>query len=431
MKKIFGILLALALVLSFAVVATPVSADQYAVLAANITDPAHGDDFMGGDQFTVTANVTNIGNAKAEDVTATIEISGNADLKAVAGNAATKNLAEQLAGTNETVEVSWILVCNGGGDVDIKVTPSGIDGITGGLIADGYLDPDTITIHQKPVLEVTILAPSEGANFTVTSGFTVTATVTNVYSQDATDVELELSYDRYVALKPGETATRVVDDLAASATSGICSWQLECTGDGFSRITVTPSGEVGGTTIPTAALISDTVTIEQGDFDTANITLVEGWNLISLPLIPLSSKIDAVLAGIWDDVNAVWYWDATAEDWDSFRPGGPPGLTDMIDGNAYWINMETARNLTIAGSPMPEGNQLPPAYDVVVGWNMVGFKSTSTTTTFQEYLEGVDPVRIYYYKGSTWHVVSNPGSDKMEPGLGYWMAFTEPGTIYP
>ena len=85
MKKIFSILLALALVLSFAAVATPVSADQYAELAANITDPAHGDDFMGGDQFTVTANVTNNGNAKAQDVTATIDISGNATLKAVAG----------------------------------------------------------------------------------------------------------------------------------------------------------------------------------------------------------------------------------------------------------------------------------------------------------------------------------------------------------
>jgi len=429
MKKIFSILLILALVLSFAVVATPVSADQYAKLAANITDPAHGDDFMGGDEFTVTANVTNNGNAKAQDVTATIEISGNATLKAVAGNAATKDLAAELPATNATVEVSWILVCDGGGDVDIKVTPSGIDFITGGLIDVGRLDPDTITINQKPVLEVTILAPSEGATFNVTSGFTVTANVTNVYSQTATAVELTLSYDRYVALKPGEVATRVVGDLAANTTSGTRSWQLECTGDGFSRITVKPSGKVGGKTIPDAALTSHTITVKQGDFDVANITLVEGWNLISLPLIPLSSDIDAVLAGIMDDVNAVWYWDATADHWDSFRPGGPPGLTKITDDKAYWINMEAARNLTIAGSQMPEGNQLPPAYDVVVGWNMVGFKST-TNVTAGVYLAGTDPVRIYGYEDG-WFLISDPATDEMKPGLGYWVAFLEPGTIYP
>jgi hypothetical protein len=82
---------------------------------------------------------------------------------------------------------------------------------------------------------------------------------------------------------------------------------------------------------------------------------------------------------------------------------------------------------------MPEGTQLPPAYDVVVGWNMVGFKSTATNVTATDYLAGTEYVRIYGFKNGAWFLISGPPFDspKMEPGLGYWVAFTEPGTIYP
>ncbi len=52
---------------------------------ANITAPVDGVDIMGGVEFTVSANVTNNGTWNAKDVMATIEISGNATLKTVAG----------------------------------------------------------------------------------------------------------------------------------------------------------------------------------------------------------------------------------------------------------------------------------------------------------------------------------------------------------
>ena len=431
MKKIFTILLAVALVLSFSVVATSVSANDYyyAELVANITDPANGADIMGGDEFTVSANVTNNGTLKAESVTATIEISGNADLKAVAGNVATKNVDTLLA-VNETVEVSWILVCTDGGAVNITVTPSGIDFFTGGLIVGSYLHSHTIGIEQKKVLEVTIVAPSDGATFNVTNEFQVTAKVDNMTSLNATDVKLTISFDRYADLKTGEVALRTVGDLGSNTTSANYTWTVQCTGDGFSRITVTPSGKVGGTTIPTAALTPATVTVEQGDFEQEPIELVEGWNLISLPLIPLDSAIDAVLAGIMDDVISVWYWTGH---WYSFAPGASSDLSSMTDGKAYWINMEAAQNLTLAGTQMPVGTQLPPAYDVVAGWNMVGFKSIASNVTAKDYLDGTFYVRIYLFKNGVWDLIPGPDYDdpKMEPGLGYWVAFTEPGTIYP
>jgi len=103
----------------------------------------------------------------------------------------------------------------------------------------------------------------------------------------------------------------------------------------------------------------------------------------------------------------------------------------MRDGKAYWINMEAAQTLNLAGTEMPKGTQLPPAYDVVAGWNMVGFKSTAANVAAADYLDGTEYVRIYLFKNGVWDLIPAPYSEFMEPGLGYWVAFTEPGTIYP
>ena len=426
MGKICSILLALALVLSLSVVATPVSAQvPYAELTANITEPVNGADIMGGTEFTVSANVTNNGTWKARDVMATIGISGNATLKA--GEVATKSVAAGEFGVNWTAEVSWTLVCTGGGAVSINVTPSGKDDGTLNDIIPGRLHSDTVSINQEQVLEVTIFTP-DGTAFNVTDEFHVTANVENISSLNATDVELTISIDRYAELKAGEYATRTVGALKSGVTSTNYTWTLECTGDGFSRITVTPSGEVEEEVIPADAVISATVTVSQGVFDEASIVLVDGWNLISLPLIPLDSDIEVVLAGIMDDVISVWYW---AGSWDSFVPGAPSDLDSMEDGKAYWINMKAAQTLNLAGTENPVPPALPPAYDVVAGWNMVGFKSTATNVTAADYLAGTEPIRIYGFKDDAWFMISPPYNDLMVPGLGYWVAFPEPGTIYP
>jgi hypothetical protein len=427
MGKICSILLALALVLSFSVVATPVSAQvPYAELTANITEPVNGADIMGGTEFTVSANVTNNGTWKARDVMATIGISGNATLKT--GEVATKSVAAGEFGVNWTAEVSWTLVCTGGGTVSINVTPSGKDDGTLNDIIPGRLHSDTVSINQEQVLEVTIFTP-DGTAFNVTDEFQVTAKVENISSLNATDVELTISIDRYAELKAGEYATRTVGALKSGVTSTNYTWTLECTGDGFSRITVTPSGEVEEEVIPADAVIPATVTVEQGVFEKESIDLVEGWNLISLPLIPLDSDIDVVLAGILDDVISVWYW---AGSWDTFVPGAPSDLHSMEDGKAYWINMEAAQTLNLAGTEMPKGAELPPTYDVVAGWNMVGVKSTNNVTAL-DYLYGTDYVRIYGFKDGAWFTIPGPNynTPEMVPGLGYWVAFTEPGTIYP
>jgi hypothetical protein len=429
MKKIFSILLALALVLSFGVVATPVSADQYSELTVNITAPLDSADIIGGTEFTVSANVTNNGSVYAFDVRATIEISGNATLQT--GEVATKDISEDLPAGN-TTQVSWDLVCTGGGTVNITVTPSGKDGLTHGIIPGSHLNPDIVSIIQEQVLEVSIVTPANYDAFNVTQYFDVTAKVENISSLNATEVELTIDIDRYAELTAGEDATQTVGILDSLDTSTNVTWTLECTGDGFSIITVSPSGKVEieevEEDIPDDALIPATVTVSQGDFVQASIELDEGWNLISLPLIPLDSDIEVVTAGIVEDIISVWYW---AGSWDTFVPGAPSDLQKMEDGKAYWINMEAAQTLYIAGTVMPKGGGIPHDYDVVVGWNMVGFKSTNSTPA-KDYLYGTEIARIYGFEDGAWFTIQGPEyNDNMVPGLGYWVAFTEPGTIYP
>jgi len=76
--------------------------------------------------------------------------------------------------------------------------------------------------------------------------------------------------------------------------------------------------------------------------------------------------------------------------------------------------------------------ELPLAYDVLVGWNMVAFKSTTANVPATDYLGGTEYVRIYRFENGAWFFIPGPPyEDPMEPGLGYWVALTEPGTIYP
>ena len=109
-----------------------------------------------------------------------------------------------------------------------------------------------------------------------------------------------------------------------------------------------------------------------------DITLSPGANLISFPLIPDDSAIEAVLAGILDRVETVWQYDTSgaAPRWRSYAPGAPSDLRVMRDGPGYWVHLKDDGTgdeaLTITG-----GEATGPARRVVQGWNLVGFTATT------------------------------------------------------
>jgi hypothetical protein len=54
-----------------------------------------------------------------------------------------------------------------------------------------------------------------------------------------------------------------------------------------------------------------------------------------------------VLVDIIGDVAIVWYYDGATTTWYYFIPDGPQNLTEMAEGNAYWIEMTAPNTLTI------------------------------------------------------------------------------------
>jgi len=104
----------------------------------------------------------------------------------------------------------------------------------------------------------------------------------------------------------------------------------------------------------------------------------------------------------------------------------------MVDGKGYWINMEAAATLIVAGTEMPPPGEMPPEYPVFQGWNHIGFKSTSPMRVC-DYL-GEDVMAIF---GKMWSFDTETGwervhpGDNLYPGMGYWLTVGEDGTIFP
>lgn len=197
-------------------------------------------------------------------------------------------------------------------------------------------------------------------------------------------------------------------ELPSDATTGL--WNFTASDD--TEMVATGTFTVGETEEPEPEPETD-------------ISLSVGWNLVSLPLIPDDSSIEVVLSGL-AGVESVWTYVAGV--WYSYSPGVPSDLTDMVDGEGYWISMSASATLSVSGTEMPVDPFDPlPAYPVVEGWNLIGFKST-TPMTVDEYLAGVDYVRVYEFI-DVYSVLS--ATDDMTPGRGYWMAASDPGTIYP
>ena len=161
-----------------------------------------------------------------------------------------------------------------------------------------------------------------------------------------------------------------------------------------------------------------------------DLDLVEGWNLVSLPLIPFESGAEALLADVAANVASVWRYEAATRSWSSYVPDGPsPTLTHLVDGKGYWIAMRAPDTLRIEGRELPPPPGVPPTYEVVEGWNLVGFKSCIPRTV-ADYLAGVGGYSVVqgYAHGDYFRVL---GTEYMEPGRGYWVAVSSAGTIYP
>ena len=172
-----------------------------------------------------------------------------------------------------------------------------------------------------------------------------------------------------------------------------------------------------------------------------NMTLAAGWNLISLPVTPDNPGIADLTAGISGDLAIVWGYDADPDTgtWLWYVPGNPAStLTAVEEGTGYWFFMNGPTTLEGSGQEIPGQGAPPPAYDVFVGWNLIGFSST-TSMSLESYLASIagnySIVWGYDAEGQTWLWYAPDNASRtlttMEPGFGYWLWATADGIIVP
>lgn len=152
--------------------------------------------------------------------------------------------------------------------------------------------------------------------------------------------------------------------------------------------------------------------------NSVNIPLNSGWNLVSLPLRPANTDIQVVLAGLpAGSVQYVWCYSGGA--WQTYSPPAPATLTAMEEGKAYWVSMSAPATLVVSGIAPAHSYSLP------VGWNMLGFTSSEAKSpaVYLANIAGKYDI-LYGYENGSWTMPA-----LLNPGGGYWIHMTQPGTV--
>jgi hypothetical protein len=380
-------------------------------------------------------------NENAGTLTVPVSLAGSTGLPA--------SVSYSVAGGNATAGTDYT-----GGSGTLTFAP----GVTSASITLILLNDN---VHEGN--ETVVISLSSPANATIGSPSTTTVTIRN---EDAPPA-LQFGASAYAAGEGAGKATisvtlsgstslvsRVSYSVAGgNATSGTdysggsgtlifnpgvttASFDVSIVGDaaveGNETIVLSLSSP-GNATIGTRS--STTLTITDDDAapaPEASFSLVEGWNLISLPLVPQDGSIAALFpadarAGI---VN-IWGWDEAQQNWIFYSPDPGdyfyqyyPALAGLEAGKAYWVEMNRSATFTVQGT-LP-GSPAP----LVSGWNFVGLTGLTASTPGAIYPDAVDvwgwnPAQqnwMYYSPDpGDYFYQYYPAIDSLQPGQGHWV----------
>lgn len=287
----------------------------------------------------------------------------------------------------------------------------------------------TITVSDIPPV-VAVITPNGGETLVGGTGYNITYTATD-------SVPGTFRYLILQSIIGGTTENITVINYAPQAASGSGSfvWSVPNSTSPNCRVQVIAISQTGQQSQDQSDNLFE-ITTSAFAPQTTPVILYPGWNLISLPLIPVNSNIGSVMAAVSENISYVWYYDTT-NGWQSWTPGAPSDLTIMRDGKAYWVktNQPTGAThnttLSVYGRVGPEPPDVMPTYTVASGWNMVGFKSLAPQTA-SVYLAPLTPTSIYLYDnggGTGYQRVLT--SANLSTGMGYWVYFGTGGSFAP
>jgi hypothetical protein len=156
--------------------------------------------------------------------------------------------------------------------------------------------------------------------------------------------------------------------------------------------------------------------------ETALVTLHDGWNLVSVPLVPTSPETGAVFQAA-----------QTGTVWTTGADGAYIAAGTIEPGRGYWV-FRTGGSiaLTVPGTRVQE-----PIAEVTPGWNMVGPMPTDGVSPVALPLTSappdgeVYPLWLYDALGAVYQRVEPAGPlTTLDPGIGYWLNAAAPCSIW-
>jgi type 1 glutamine amidotransferase len=147
------------------------------------------------------------------------------------------------------------------------------------------------------------------------------------------------------------------------------------------------------------------------------LNLSEGWNLISIPVEPLDSKIQTVLDSINGKYIAAYAYAGAG--YKTYVPNSTANTLDTIEvAKGYWVLMNQSGILKVSGRAAGRTITLNK------GWNLVGFNSLQPMSSGVALASIAGKFEaVYGYKNGYrgYYADSTGDLNVLEPGSGYWI----------
>jgi len=307
-------------------------------------------------------------------------------------------------------------VADGSGDYSIT-----IDGTT---LSDGTITPSVTATDAAGNVSEAVTTPTATKDISAPSvtgktpdasavGVDPTTNITVVFNEDVvitnTQVTLQKGSDTPVSTAVSGTETVTIDPATTLNNNSTYT------------VTLTGVTDTAGNALPTTSWTFTT----SGSY---SVALTNGWNLISLPVIPDSTAIADVLGDDASNIESVWTYNGATGEWLVYHPSEPEAgnLQTMTAGYGYWINYtgSGAGTLSGPGNLLRAGNNTPPSRTLYAGWNLIGYYQKENTDSVEAQYALANALQGYWsilakYNGSSFVYLDS--GDDLNPDEGYWI----------